>query len=707
MEMTAERTVTKANGVSLRSHAHPRRRRPARLHNLMSFVRVLVIAGAASVIGAMPALGQEAATPAAPAASAVPKQLPPVVVRGFRTPTQGSYISLEGAEAAQVPGAGSDAIKALQSLPGVVSTNDASSEPAVRGSRPSDNAYVVDFIPVGYLFHAGGLISVLPGDLVKSFDLHSAAFGPQFADVTGAVLDVSLRRPRAGGFSGQLDASLLAAGLIVDVPVAADQSFFLAARRSHLDLVVKKSTDENSGVVVRLPNYSDYQFKYEWRASETQRLTASANGARDRIDFLVPEGSTLGQQEPALTGESRSDALTATQALQWESDLGEGAGNRLAVGRTVTRFGSLLGSAADFSVRNTTTFVREQLRLKPAEGHELLLGGSLERARVGLDIDLRNARCTEFEAECDITSADRVQLNDRLVLDQFDLNARERWQFASDWALTTGVRHSVDRYLKSRHTEPRLGLEWRATPDTTFSAAWGLHNQQPAGEQIVARLGNPRLEHIRARHVVFGVKQQWGDGWSLGAEAYDKRLSQLVTADADLNYRNGGSGRAFGAELLLRKDVPEQDLSGWLSVSWARSLRRNDVTGERFVFEYDQPLIINLVARWEPLERWSFGAKWSFHSGSLDTPITGSRIDTSGRVRPVYGALNSQRLPPYHRLDLRADWAVRPSTRLYAELINAYNRKNIGGYSYNADYSSRKAETQLPLLISVGVNWRF
>jgi hypothetical protein len=43
----------------------------------------------------------------------------------------------------------------------------------------------------------------------------------------------------------------------------------------------------------------------------------------------------------------------------------------------------------------------------------------------------------------------------------------------------------------------------------------------------------------------------------------------------------------------------------------------------------------------------------------------------------------------------------------YGEIINAYARKNLSGYSYNADYSRRDPVTQLPLLLTVGVEVKF
>ena len=56
----------------------------------------------------------------------------------------------------RVPGSGNDPLRAIESLPGVVFASGRRSEPAVRGSSPADNAYIIDFLPVGYIFHQDG-----------------------------------------------------------------------------------------------------------------------------------------------------------------------------------------------------------------------------------------------------------------------------------------------------------------------------------------------------------------------------------------------------------------------------------------------------------------------------------------------------------------------------------------------------------------------
>ncbi len=208
--------------------------------------------------------------------------------------------------------------------------------------------------------------------------------------------------------------------------------------------------------------------------------------------------------------------------------------------------------------------------------------------------------------------------------------------------------------------------------------------------------------------MVLGITQTLSPGWNWRAEAYAKRFDNYAVADPVLNYRNGASGTAQGLELLVRKEaVAGTRLSGFASLSLSRARRTIDATGERFPFEFDQPVIATVVGQYKLSERWQLGARFSYHTGSPYTPVVGTGLYPDGRVRPVFGPVNSQRLPAYHRLDLRADARFSPRLTAYVELINAYARQNVSGYSYSADYRTREEIQQLPVFPSFGLKYQF
>jgi hypothetical protein len=232
----------------------------------------------------------------------------------------------------------------------------------------------------------------------------------------------------------------------------------------------------------------------------------------------------------------------------------------------------------------------------------------------------------------------------------------------------------------------------------------------PTGEQVVRQFGNPALGHIRADHSVLGIAQKLNADWNWKTEAYYKKLGNLVISDPLLNYINAASGKAYGAELLIKKEETGK-LSGWFVLNLAKSQRRNDVTGEAFRFQYDQPVNTTLVGTYKLSEAWSFGMKWNYHSGTPYTPIIGtSGTYPDGRPVPLYAGVNSGTLPVYHRLDLRVDRNYvfdRWKLNTYFELNNVYQRKNIVGYSYDPTYTTRDPVYAFVLPFSFGVQGEF
>jgi len=202
------------------------------------------------------------------------------------------------------------------------------------------------------------------------------------------------------------------------------------------------------------------------------------------------------------------------------------------------------------------------------------------------------------------------------------------------------------------------------------------------------------------------------DGWSVKSELYYKLLDNLSTSDPLLNYSNDGEGHAYGLDTLVRKDLTDK-FSGWASLSLSQARRKDKRTGESFVFDYDQPVNLSLVGNYKFNKKWMLGAKLWAHSGAPVTPVTGAveDIDRPGFYRPIYGKLNSDRFPTYHRVDLRLDRTFQRkkdnTMGAYFELFNILGTKNALEYNYNSDYTEKEVEHQLTGFFSFGFKATF
>ena len=621
---------------------------------------------------------------------------------------------ISGGTLATTPGSGGDPLRALQMMPGLVFTDDGSIEPAVRGSGPDANYFQVDTVPTDYLFHFGGAISVFNAELVKSFEIYPSAYGPEFSGVTGGVFDVELRDPQTDRFHTTIDISFLQAGFLVEGPVSDRQSFYIAARRSYLDLFVDEQLeDEDDGIeIVEFPNYSDYQAKYVWQLSAKSILRFSANGATDDLELNVAEGSEDVVNDPVFAGTTKSATAFDQQSLLLENQLANNALVTIVLSHNTSSDETRAGSAGSIDARADTWLLQSELELPLNDQHDLKTGARIERSDLQFDVALNAPACTEFEPDCLFTGAERLQTSKSHVITTTSAFVKDSWYVNDQLTLHGGLAVHGENFLNETFVEPRVAMEYQLRDDLTLTAGLGEYHQMPDIDRVDDVFGNPNLEYARAVHTSIGLQKEFPDGWSVKTELYHNQLENLATANQQTRYSNDGEGSATGLDTLVRKQLTDR-FSGWLALSLSEADRRDTRTGRRFDFEYDQPVNLTLVGSYEISPRWTIGAKLWAHSGAPYTPITGATPDpdVEGFYIPQYGELNSERFDHFTRLDVRIDrvfsHASGRTTHAYFEILNLLDRENESEFSYNADYSEREVVAQLPRFFGFGVKTSF
>ena len=178
-------------------------------------------------------------------------------------------------------------------------------------------------------------------------------------------------------------------------------------------------------------------------------------------------------------------------------------------------------------------------------------------------------------------------------------------------------------------------------------------------------------------------------------------------------YTNGGTGRSYGAELLLRWN-PGGRFFGWLAYSLSRSERDQKVVGGTIMPSgdaFDQPHNLDRP-RHARAPRGVGGVlrrvpRSATSTGNPYRRAVGAVYDADAdRYQPVQEPSSSGRMPDFFQLDLRADkrWTHRTwILSAYLEVQNATNRKNPEDIAYNYDFSQRGWVTGLPLFPSFGV----
>ena len=625
-----------------------------------------------------------------------------------------------------VPGSFGDPLQSVYALPGVLPTDEIGGAPAVRGSGPEDNYFLTDFLPTGYLFHAFGF-SIFNENLIRDFGIKNAGFGARYGRAIGAVFDVNLREPRQEAFATTVDASFLRIGGMIETELTDTQAVYVSARESLLHLLLKardESIEEEEDIRFdQYPRARDLQAKYTWRINDTNRLSFLVVGAYDATGVSFGEGADLALIDPGSAGSAKFERQFSSEGLNWTYDDGT---NRLrtAIGHLRVSQDLRFGNLGEFSNNDSDRITaRTQFERTFARSHAVAAGLELQRAEFDYATRLRYRSCSRFNPECEIDRGPMTEATDDARMDFASAFLEDRWSITDDFALTLGLRGERVDYQDESYVEPRVAAHWQLDPRWEVRAQWGEYHQQPRISELLPVVGNPQLHSLEATHYVLGVTHRIDDRWSWSAETYYKDLDLvIVDVPTEQRYVNGASGKAYGLELMLNKDrAPyvagsHDRFYGWFNLGLSKTKRDNDLDGTRAPFDYDAPIVANLVVnyRWNVL--WDAGLRWTFRSGMPYTPIVGNREnpDFADYYLPVYGELNSSRASPYHRLDLRLERRFagnRLEGSVYVDIINAYARENGGAVRYkpipNSSNYELEEEDQLPLLPSIGVKLVF
>ncbi len=640
--------------------------------------------------------------------------LPEVVVSASKeSNSEVSHEVLSKEELTSVAGSVGDVMRAVQALPGVINAGVEYGGLLVRGTGPDDSLYLVDRIPIPFPFHFGGAISTLDSSLIKDLDFMAGGFGPQYGNVMGGVVDTDERDPRSDRWGIRADVNLLMSEAEIEGPVTSDSSLVIAGRRSYLDLLIG-SLSNNSFTAV--PVFGDYQVKYSYNPSPTVHWDFDAFGSTDKVGVNVNGDNA--EQDPVLGGNFNFQDgyagqginfrdVTGSQDRFWNtlyhfnSFLNESFGSGLYLDTTLEDFGDWFTWKHDFDPES---------QLEAGFQSDILINGT-------------NAYFVIFPTEYDpnftATAANKVSANDSNTSGDLGayFNEKFKW-FDRKLELSIGARMDYLTTDSKTALAPRVSAAYFLSGQTTLTASYGYYDEAPSriegNTYLDPSLGNPHLGPEQSISTVLGIEQKLEKGLDFRVEGYEKDFSQLIVYDPSLNYSNAGTGTARGMEIFIRKE-PTDRFFGWISYSLSQSLRQDGAGLPTYVYDFDEPDVLTVVANYKLNPGWDAGFKWLYSSGLPYTPVIlgNAAVTTIGADTyyiPSTGSVNSARLPDYGRLDISTSFKTVYDTwewRVYFDIINVLNSKDVLGYQYNSDYTQESEVLDLPFLPYIGFEAKY
>ena len=591
-------------------------------------------------------------------------------------------------ESIPVLGGEADVIKTLQLLPGVLRGIEGSSDMFVRGGTADQNLVMLDDVPIYNTSHLMGFVSVFNPDVLNKVEAMNGGFPARYGGRLSSILNVQTVSdiPEKTRVSG--DIGLIASRLSITQPLIKDKlAIHLAGRRTYIDQVAKILNrdmpyyfyDVNGKVVYRPTSHDEVTISY-YGGDDVLSIYRDRNGDGDGNRTMFDSGNN---SQSVHWDHRKVDSFQKTRLSFYRSRYRYNVSNsfednRLAAVSDILDYGASLKWTSD-SIKSG----------------QIKLGFDWAQHQVSPSV----LSTSGFLAEFVESSASRGRL-------MHEGGTFAEYEFTyKPFAVNVGVRTSfaVVENKKYVFPEPRLSARYELNEQQSLKFSYSrmvqyLHRIANSAITSPTDIWYPVTNKIKPQ-----AGHQFAMAWQtyqsqhkiyFSIESYYKAMDNLIGFEEGTNlFLNtdfasrliSGQGRAFGAEVLLKKESGK--LTGWISytLSWTKRQFDELNNGNWFYSRYDRRHNGAIVVQYRFHPRWAVSGVFEYISGSRFTPVVGQYLVfapslTGGDLIPLFTGVNEVKLSDSHRLDLGLKFISKSQKQfqweIFAGVYNVYNRAN-------------------------------
>ena len=486
-----------------------------------------------------------------------------------------SVVNITPQSVKMLPGAVEDVLRSLQTVPGVTTPNDFTSQLIIRGSGPDQNLIVMDDVEVFNPYRLYGLVSMFNPETLTDITLITGGFPARYGDRLSAVLDVMNREgDKSRSFSSVVNASIANANIIFNGknPFDIPGSWLVSTRRTYYDLILgpfaKRAgliTDDSS-----FPSFRDLQFKFAFGPFSNSKILVNGIFSEDGVD-IVPGKDNDRPDSIAVEDVTTNNLLSlawhyvpdskfsSRTTLSWYENAGDNDFNSEILDPLIDNenytpeqrdslrnIGALLGLEFDsrynfrkFSLSNRNVLLRDRSQFE--------IGGGVDIVRTNLGYNLK--------IDDQFRSIIQAFPSASALLDSFELkgdnNVRANvygqamFKVTDKFFLQPSLRFDYFQIIRTPYLAPRLNVGYAFDPITTLRASAGVYYQSPGLEKLIdtrtfydlsnaAEIG---LKAERSYHFIAGIDRWLNTEWFAKAEGYYKRFENLIEQQRLTGYR--------------------------------------------------------------------------------------------------------------------------------------------------------------------------
>ena len=632
-------------------------------------------------------------------------------------------------------GGRSDPARLAANFAGVSAPDDSRNDIVIRGNSPVGVLWRIDGMNVTNPNHfasvgtTGGAVSALNTNLLKSSDFFTSAWPSEYGNAISGVFDLGFRNGNS-----QKRETTVQAGVITGLeattegPISKEKgSSYLIGYRYAL-AGVAQAVGVDIGTTAT-PSYSDLSFKLnsgntKWGKFSMFGILASSSisiaGGNTSSLYGGKDGNDL-SSKINIIGVNHFKQLNKNAYLSSTLGLNYSKTDQVNYGsdRVTNEYYSKEENNVAKTGYNFSTSYNAKINSK------LFVKIGIQDELIGLKLYYRTKQ--------NISSAWKQVWDYDSYTNLAQAYAHAKYSFSDRLTLNAGLHSQYFFLNKASAIEPRVGLKYDLTSNSTLSLGYGLHAQmQPINVYFLQTqntdgsytYNNKNLDFTKSHHFVLGYDLQPFKDWRLKAEAYYQSLydvpvntflssySMLNTGasfktDLEDNLTNTGTGRNYGVELTIEKFFSKGYYTLFTSSVYDSKYTGSDGIERNTAF--NGKYVVNLLAGKEwaigNRNKFSLDFKYTNAGGRAYTPVNLTASNAAGREvlsTDAYSAFYSN----YFRMDLKAGYTINSAKRKLSQTIsldvqNVTNHKNVFSQSYNSGSKSIQTTYQLGLFPNV------
>jgi hypothetical protein len=660
--------------------------------------------------------------------------------------TEMSIVSIPIKQVKLLPSLGgeSDVLKAIQLMPGVQSGNEGTSGLYVRGGSPDQNLMVLDDVPLYYVNHLGGLVSIFNTDAISNINLIKGGFPARYGNRLSSVMDIRMKDGNLKEVKCNAMIGMVASKISIEGPIKQDtSSYIISFRRFMYDLITRPLSKIVFDKVSAGYTFYDFNAKFNYKLSDNDRLYLSVYSGKDKMTIKMKDNSD-------------NSKYMNRSSLGW--------GNNLIAVRWNHLFNTKLFSNTTISYSQYKYNTEFENNNKTGTDKETIFNRFTSGINdLAIKFDIEYYHSTKYKLvfgansiyHTFIPGSEKFKHNTNssaitdTIFGNYSLHALDNaiyieniFQLGKGFSINAGVRFS-HYYVEDTNfvnLEPRILVNCSAGENNSIKASYSqmyqnIHLLTSSGTGMPTDLWLPATKNVipqKSTQYALGAastRKFYNQNYEISIEFFYKELQNLIayktganvfgsTVDWQDKIEKNGKGASKGIELLINKKTGK--ITGWIGYTYSKTTRQfeNINDGISYLFKYDRPHDISIVVMHNLNKNINFSLTWVYGTGNAITlPVSAYSIMTETGLEQiyVYEGINTFRMRDYHKMDIGFNFNKEKKwgTRTWSiSVYNLYNRKNPYYYffekkSNNSDEVVLKQLSMFPIMPSVSYSISF